>query len=160
MAVTTDIVRSWHSPRAVMQSHLARGKSEPWVFALLVAFMVVAFVAQWPGASREAYLHPEKPIAAQLFAIAMGMLAFVPIWYLLAAIGHWLAKLMGGQGDHYRARLALFWALVTVSPLTLFLGLVKGMIGPGPGLTAVAALTAVVFLGFWTLNLIEAERND
>lgn len=158
MPVTTDIVRSWRSPRAVMRSHLARGRSEPWAFSLLVAFMLVAFVAQWPGASREAFFNPEKPLAAQMFAIGMGMLAFVPVWYLLAAIGHWAAKLLGGQGDHYGARLALFWALVTVSPLMLLLGLVKGMIGAGPALVSVTIVTGLAFAAFWILNLIEAEQ--
>lgn len=158
MPVTTDIVRSWRGPRAVMRSHLARGRSEPWAFSLLVAFMLVAFVAQWPGASRTAFYAPEKPLVAQMFAIGMGILAFIPVWYLLAAIGHWIAKLMGGQGDHYGARLALFWALVTVTPLMLLQGLVKGMIGPGPGLTAVTAITGAAFIFFWILNLIEAER--
>jgi hypothetical protein len=158
MPVTTDIVRSWHSPRRVMQSHLARGRSEPWAFSLLIAFMIVAFVAQWPGASRNAFYTPEMPISAQMLAIGMGMLAFIPLWYLLAAIGHWIAKALGGQGDHYRARLALFWALVTVSPLMLLLGLVKGMIGPGPALVSVTVVTAAAFLGFWIINLIEAER--
>jgi hypothetical protein len=158
MPVTTDIVQSWRSPRAVMRSHLARGPSEPWAFSLLVAFMIVAFVAQWPGVSRNAFYSPDKPIAAQMFAIGMGILAFIPVWYLLAAISHWIARALGGQGSHYRARLALFWALVTVSPLMLLLGLVKGMIGPGPGLVLISTITGVAFLGFWILNLIEAER--
>lgn len=158
MSVTTDIVRSWRNPRAVIRSHLARERSEPWAFSLLVAFMVVAFVAQWPGASRNAYFTPEMPISAQMFAIGMGMLAFIPAWYLLAAIGHWIAKAINGQGDHYRARLALFWAMVTVSPLMLLLGLVKGMIGPGPALLTVTVVTGAAFLGFWILYLIEAER--
>jgi hypothetical protein len=141
-----------------MQSHLARGRSEPWAFSLLIAFMIVAFVAQWPGASRNAFYTPEMPISAQMLAIGMGMLAFIPLWYLLAAIGHWIARALGGQGDHYRARLALFWALVTVSPLMLLLGLVKGMIGPGPALVSVTVVTTAAFLGFWIMNLIEAER--
>jgi hypothetical protein len=158
MPVTTDIVRTWRSPRQVFRSHLARGRSEPWAFSLLMAFMIVAFVAQWPGASRNAFYSPEMPILAQMFAIGMGMLAFIPVWYLLAAIGHWVAKLLGGQGDHYGARLALFWALVTVSPLMLLLGLVKGMIGPGPALISVTVLTGVAFLAFWIVNLTEAER--
>ncbi|WP_050525484.1 YIP1 family protein [Pseudorhodobacter aquimaris] len=158
MAVTTDIVRSWRRPRAVMQSHLARGRSEPWAFSLLVAFMIVAFIAQWPVASRNSFYNPEVPLFAQMFAIGMGILALVPAWYLLAAISRWIARALGGRGDHYGARLALFWALVVVSPLMLLQGLVKGMIGPGPGLTAVTLVTAVAFLGFWILNLIEAER--
>ena len=141
-----------------MRSHLERGRSEPWAFALLVSFMIVAFVAQWPGASRASFDDPGRPISAQLLAIGLGILAFIPVWYLLAALSHWISKAMGGQGDHYGARLALFWALVTVSPLMLLLGLVKGMIGPGPGLSAITILTGVAFLSFWILNLIEAER--
>lgn len=141
-----------------MRSHLARGRSEPWAFALLVSFMIVAFVAQWPGASRASFYDPDRPISAQMLAIGLGILAFIPVWYLLAALSHWISKAMGGQGDHYGARLALFWALVTVSPLMLLLGLVKGMIGPGPGLSAITILTGVAFLSFWILNLIEAER--
>lgn len=158
MPVTTDIVKSWHSPRVVMRSHLARGRSEPWAFSLLVAFMVVAFVAQWPRASRVSFLTPEVPLSPQLLAMALGILALIPVWYLLAAITRWISALAGGQGDHYGARLALFWALVTVTPLMLLQGLVAGMIGPGPGLSAVTSLTGMAFLIFWILNLIEAER--
>lgn len=158
MPVTNDIVKSWHSPRVVMRSHLSRGRSEPWAFTLLVAFMVVAFIAQWPRASRVTSMTPEVPLSPQLLAIGLGILALIPVWYLLAAISHWITKLAGGQGDHYGARLALFWALVTVSPLMLLQGLVTGMIGPGPGLTMITALTGFSFLVFWILNLIEAER--
>ncbi|MDN5788678.1 Yip1 family protein [Pseudorhodobacter sp.] len=158
MSVTTDITRAWRNPRAVMRGHLARDRSEPWAFALLVAFMVVAFIAQWPGASRNSFYNPEVPMVAQLFGLAMGILVLIPVWYLLAAISHWIARVFGGKGNHYGARLALFWALVTVSPLMLLQGLVKGMIGPSGGLTAVSVLTGVAFVVFWMLNLIEAER--
>lgn len=158
MPVTNDIVSAWRRPRVMMRSHLARERSEPWVFALLVAFMIMAFIAQWPGASRTSFENPAVPLEPQLLAIALGILALIPAWYALAAISHWIAKLLGGQGDHYGARLALFWALVTVSPLMLLQGLVAGMIGPGPGLTSVTIITGVMFVSFWILNLIEAER--
>jgi hypothetical protein len=156
--VTTDIVSAWRRPRVMMRSHLARTPSEPWAFALLTTFMIVAFIAQWPGASRTSHENPAVPLEPQLLAMALGILALIPLWYLLAAISHWIAKLIGGQGDHYGARLALFWALVTVSPLMLLQGLVAGMIGPGPGLTSVTIITGVLFVCFWMLNLIEAER--
>lgn len=158
MPVTNDIVKSWHSPRVVMRSHLARGRSEAWAFSLLVAFMLVAFIAQWPRASRVTFQTPEVPLYPQLLGFALGILAFIPVWYVLAAITRWISQLAGGQGDHYGARLALFWALVTITPLMLLQGLVTGMIGPGPGLTAVTALTGLAFLVFWILNLIEAEH--
>lgn len=158
MSVTRDIVKSWHSPRVVMRSHLARGRSEPWVFALLVTFLIVVFVGQWPGASRESFLHPDVPMAQRLIAALLGLLALIPVWYLLAAIGHLVAKALGGQGDFYGGRLALFWALVTVSPGMLLQGLVSGMIGPSPALTLVSTLVGLAFLVFWFLNLKEAER--
>jgi hypothetical protein len=141
-----------------MRSHLARGRSEPWLFSLLVAFIIVVFVAQWPAASRDSFLQPEVPLIQRLFAAGLAMLALIPIWYLLAAVGHWVARLLGGKGDYYGARLALFWALVTVCPAMLLQGLVKGMIGPGPALTLVSSATGVAFLLFWIINLIEAER--
>jgi hypothetical protein len=142
----------------MIRSHLARPRSEPWAFSLLFTFLLVAFIAQWPAASRVSFERPEVPLSPQLLAIGMGILAFIPVWYLLAAIGHWVARIFGGQGSHYGARLALFWALVTVTPLMLLQGLVRGMIGPGPALGAMTLLTGAVFLIFWILNLIEAER--
>lgn len=158
MAVTTDIVTSWHSPRRVMRAHLARGQSEPWVFSLLVTFLIVVFVAQWPGASRSSFYQPEVPMTQRLIATTLGLMAMIPFWYLLAAVGHLIARLAGGQGSYYGGRLALFWALVTISPAMLLQGLVAGMIGPGPALTLVSSIAGVAFLGFWFVNLREAER--
>ncbi|MBL4916350.1 YIP1 family protein [Szabonella alba] len=158
MSVTRDIVASWRGPRAVMRAHLARPRSEPFAFTLLVTFLIVAFVAQWPAASRQTVLQPDVPMTQRLLAAALALAALVPFWYLLAAIGHWVARAMGAGGDHYRARLALFWALVTVSPLMLLQGLVAGMIGPGPALTSVSVLAGLAFLTFWVINLNEAGR--
>jgi len=158
MSVTRDIAASWRRPRTVMRAHLARPQSEPFAFSLLVTFLIVAFVAQWPAASRDSFLQPEVPMTQRLVASALALMALVPFWYLLAAIGHWVAKLAGAGGDHYRARLALFWALVTVTPLMLLQGLVSGMIGAGPALTLVSVLTGLAFLTFWVINLIESGR--
>jgi hypothetical protein len=69
-----------------------------------------------------------------------------------------VARLLGGQGTHLGARMALFWSLLAVSPLMLFQGLVRGFVGPGAGLTATGVLVLVVFLVIWANALIEAER--
>ena len=50
MAVTTDILSSWRNPRQGIRRHLARGVSEPFAFSLLLVFLVLAFVGQWPQA--------------------------------------------------------------------------------------------------------------
>ncbi len=158
MAVTTDILASWRNPRAAIRRHLARGQSEAFAFSLLLVFLIVAFVAQWPQAAREAFLAEERSVAPRVLALAMAMLATVPLWYAIAAISRMFAGLLGGQGSWYAARLALFWALATVSPLMLLQGLVAGMIGPGPGLWLVITLVGAAFLWLWLSMLHEVER--
>ena len=121
-------------------------------------FLLLAFVGQWPGAAREAALQGEPSAWPRILPTAYGLLAAIPFLYGLAALGHLAARRMGGQGTWYGARIALFWALATVGPLMLLQGLVSGMIGPGPALTAVTLLVGVAFLWLWGTLLHEAER--
>lgn len=159
MAVTTDILSSWRSPRAAVRRHLARGVSEPFAFTLLFVFLILAFIGQWPQASREAFLAQDPSTSPRLLARALAVLATIPLWYGLAALSHLIARACGGQGTWYAARLALFWALATVSPLMLLQGLVAGMIGPGPGLWLVSGLVGAAFAALWLTMLHEVERR-
>lgn len=158
MSVVSDIVDSWRAPSKVLRRHLARGKSEPFAFSLLVVFLLICFVAQWPAAARMTALNPEIPMLPQLLPLSLGILATIPLWYALAAMGGLAARALGGQGGWYGARIALFWALVTVTPLVLLTGLVAGMIGPGPQLTVAALVTLALLVMFWSLNLREEGR--
>lgn len=158
MSITTDLVETWRRHRTVVRRHLSRGQSEPFAFSLLVVFLLLAFVAQWPRASRVAFENDSTPVSAQLLAIAMALLATIPLWYGLAALSRVVARLFGGRGSWYGSRIALFWSLVAVTPLMLFQGLVSGMIGPGPGLSAVSIVAGLAFVIFWALALMEVER--
>ena len=158
MSVTADIVQGWLRPKAVMRQHLARPVSEPFAFSLLVAFLVLAFVSLWPFMSRLSLQQPQVPMVQRLVGAGLALLASIPFWYGVAALSHWLAKIFGGRGSFYRARLALFVALVVVTPAMLLQGLVAGMIGPGPALTAVGVIAGLVFVIFWAQALIEVER--
>ncbi len=159
MAVTTDILASWRSPRAAIRRHLARGVSEPFAFTLLLVFLVLAFIGQWPQASREAFAAGDASVAPRLLARALAVLATIPLWYGLAALSRLIARALGGQGSWYAARLALFWALATVSPLMLLQGLVAGMIGPGPALWLVSAVIGASFLWLWLTMLFEVQAR-
>lgn len=159
MAVTTDILTSWRQPRAVVRRHLSRGRSEAFAFTLLLVFLVLAFVAQAPQAARDAYLANEPAVSPRLLARALAVLATIPLWYGLAAVSRLVARALGGQGSWYTARVALFWALATVSPAMLLQGLVAGMIGPGPALWAVQAFVAAAFLTLWLAMLREVETR-
>lgn len=153
MAAVDDILRSYRAPRAVVRAHLAHPRSEPRLFTFLVAALIVMFIAQWPAAARESYLHPEQKLAALMFARAMGLLVAVPLFYLLAALGTAAARLIGGRGDWYGGRLALFWALLATAPLMLLQGLTAGFIGAGAQLTLVWALVTLAFLAIWGAGL-------
>jgi hypothetical protein len=159
MTVSTDLVKTWWRPRAVLRQHLARGQSEPFALSFLLVFLILAFIGQWPGAARDAFLQGEASAWPRILPTAYGLLAAIPFLYGLAALGHLAARAMGGQGSWYGARVALFWALATVGPLILLQGLISGMIGPGPALNAVNFLIAAAFLWLWATLLHEAERG-
>jgi hypothetical protein len=160
MPVTQDIVEAWLRPKAVMRRHLARGKSEPFAFSLLVAFLLLAFVSLWPWLSRQAVLQPTVPMVQRLVGAGLALLASIPFWYLVAAVARLVAKVLGGQGSFYTARLALFAALVGVTPGMLLQGLVAGMIGPGAQLNLVGVLVGVGFIWIWLSMLMVAESAD
>ena len=157
MTVTTDLVATWRHPRVILRQHLARGPSEPFALSFLLIFLALAFIGQWPGAAREAFLAGESSASPRIIARAFAVLATIPLWYGLAALGHVVARAMGGQGTWYGARVALFWALACIGPLLLLQGLVSGMIGTGAALTLVTLLVGVAFLWLWSTLLHEAE---
>jgi hypothetical protein len=159
MTVTTDLVATWRRPRDILRQHLARGQSEPFAFSLLLVFLALAFVAQWPVAAREAHFAGETSALPRILPRAMAVLATIPVWYALAALSRLVARTLGGQGTWYGARVALFWALAAIGPLMLLQGLVSGMIGPGPALTAVTVGIGAAFFWLWFTLLHEAERG-
>ena len=164
--------RGWRRPRVLIREKLGQGLREDRALAVLMGACLLFFVAQWPGLAREAFLLAEAAKAAgtppdqvptlqalmgsRLFALVfVAPLAF----YVLAAVSHLVARLFGGRGTGFGARLALFWALLCIAPLILFQGLVAGFIGDGPATAAVGVLVFGGFLYLWINMLIEAERE-
>jgi hypothetical protein len=162
MAVTTDIVATWWRPGQVMRKLLTMGRREDRALAILIAACFVIFVAQWPRISRESYLAGEgaPPLEAVLSITFFSMLMIWPLAaYALAGLTHMLARIVGGRGSWYSARLALFWSLLATSPAWLFHGLVAGFIGPGPAQTVAGSILLLAFLAIWGISLREAERE-
>lgn len=157
MSVTSDILESWRRPQVVVRRLLGQPQSEPFAFSFLVTGLILLFVSLTPFLAREAYLHPDQPLTQRLLAAALAMAATVPLWYLFAAMGHLIARILGGKGSFYGARLALFWALVAASPALLVSGMARGMVG-GRGSDVIGLIAAGVFVLFWVMMLHEAER--
>jgi hypothetical protein len=157
MPVARDIVATYRGPRRVVRRLLDMGLREDRALAILIAGCAVVFIAQWPRLAREAHLTGQE-LNPLLGGALLAWIFIAPLMlYALALLSHGIARLVGGQGSAYGARLALFWALLAASPLILLHGLVAGFIGPGPGLQGVGLIWCGVFLWFWLSGLREAE---
>ena len=159
MSVTVDIVESWRRPRVVVRRLLAQPRSEPFAFSLLMTGLILLFVSLAPYLAREAYFQPEQPLTQRGLAAALAMAATVPFWYLLAALGHLVARILAGKGSFYAARIALFWAVVAASPGLLTSGLVRGMRGNDAVSDGLGLIAALAFVVLWVVMLQEAERG-
>ena len=160
MPVAADIVATYRGPRRVMRRLLEMGTREDRALAVLMAGCVIVFVGQWPRLAREAHLSGQE-LNPLLGGALMGWGFIAPLLlYTLAMVSHLVAKLLGGQGSGYGARMALFWSFLAASPLILLHGLVAGFIGPGIQLQIVGAVWLVIFGWFWSMNLREAEWGE
>ncbi|NJM84050.1 MAG: YIP1 family protein [Tabrizicola sp.] len=159
MSITAEMSHSWKSPRVALRRKLEDGVREDRALAVLMGACFLVFVAQWPVLSRAASLAPDVPLDARMGGALMATIFVLPpVLYGVAAVSHLIARAFGGQGSHYGARLALFWALLCVSPVLLLNGLIAGIVGPGPAVTLVGGLVLAAFLYLWINMLIEAER--
>jgi hypothetical protein len=134
------------------------GEREDRALVFVMAFCVVAFIAQLPSLSRRAHLEGLE-LNMLMGGALLGTVIILPLFfYALAFVSFGAARLVGGKGTAYGARVALFWALLSSTPLVLLNGLVAGFIGPGPALTGVGLIWFVVFLWFWLSGLRQAQR--
>ena len=160
MTITTDILRAWRHPRVVIREKLRGGVREDRALAVIMAAGALLFVAQWPILSRAAHLDPETPLEARLGGALMACLFVLPLLgYFVAQISHLIARLFGGKGSAFGARLALFWALMAVTPAMLMQGLLAGFLGQAPVVIGAQLAVLAGFLWMWTSMLVEAERN-
>lgn len=153
MAAVDDILRSYRAPRTVVRAHFAQPRSEPRLFSFLIGALIVIFIAQWPRLSRVNFEQPDQPMAGLLLGTGLALAATISFFYLLATVGPLVARLLGGRLDWYGGRLALFWAMLAVSPLMLLQGLVAGFIGAGAQLSLVSGLVFVAYMAIWLAGL-------
>ncbi len=132
MSIVMDILGSYRRPRTMFRRRVGGETREDRAIAVLMGgACVIIFVAQWPRLSREAFQQGED---VQMLIGGATLLAWVFIMplvlYALGTLSHLIARLLKGRGNAYRARFALFWALLCAAPLWLLNGLVAGFIGP------------------------------
>ena len=140
MSALRDMAATYRGPGRVLSRMLAAGQREDRALAVLMAACALIFVAQWPRLARQAYL-TGTDLNPLLGSTLLAWIFMAPLaLYMLAALAHLVARVLGGKGTFYGARLALFWALFASVPLLLLHGLVAGFIGPGPQLAMVGVV--------------------
>lgn len=162
MALIREILAGWRAPRVATRHRLAAPKREDRALAWLMLGCAALFVARWPGLARAAAEAPEIPFEARILGALLGCVFLAPIlFYALAGLSHLAARALGGQGSFYAARVALFAALLTISPAVLVQGLVEGYLGAGTVTAVTGFLLMMAFLAIWgaMLRVAEFERD-
>ncbi|NSX55343.1 YIP1 family protein [Parasulfitobacter algicola] len=158
MPVADNIIATYRGPTRVMQRLLDAGQREDRALAMVMGASALIFIAQWPKLARQAHLTEGVEIQQLIAGALWGIIFLLPLMlYGLAALSHMIARVFGGRGSWFGARLALFWSLLASTPLLMLHGLVAGFIGPGTQLSVVGVVWLVVFLVFWGLCLRVAE---
>ena len=159
MAVTTDMARAWKQPRVVMRELLSAGRREDRALAILMAACFVIFVAQWPRLSRMAAVQETELSRLVAYEFFGWLMVWPLVFYALGGMLHLVAKLGGGKGSFYTARLALFWTLLASAPLALLYGLGTGLLGQVASTQLLGALWGLFVSFLLVTNLIEAEKQ-
>ncbi|WP_299148001.1 YIP1 family protein [uncultured Tateyamaria sp.] len=159
MALTHNIAATYRGPGRVIRRLLDLGQREDRALAYLMGACALIFVAQLPRLSREAHLTGQD-LDMLMGATLMAWLFIAPLlFYAIAFLVRGIGRVLGGRGDAYGARLALFWALFASTPLILLHGLVAGFVGPGLETQIVGLIWCCVFLWFWIGGDIAQERR-
>ena len=159
MAITRDIAATYRGPRRVVEDLLTLGKREDRALAYLMGACLLFFIARMPALARQAH-ETGQELDMLMGGTLLAWLFIAPlILYLIAGLVRLVARLLGGKGTAYGARLALFWALLASTPLILLHGLVAGFIGPGPGLQIVGLRWFGVFMWFWISGMLASEKG-
>lgn len=160
MAVTTDILRTWRGPRAVMRDLLKMGPREDRAIAYLMVACLLVFVAQWPRLVRTAELTGaefDRLIAYEF----MGWLMIWPLlFYALAGLIALVMRVFGRKLPGHAARLALFWSFLAAAPMGLFYGLLTGLNGNTTATQLIGAVWMAAFLVFLVQSLRQALSSD
>lgn len=152
------VIESWWAPRRVVRS--LSGMPDRVLLVVLMVAMLISLIAQAPGHARAAALDPSVPLEARIGGAVMGTIFMMPLLaYGVAALTSLLSRLTRWRLDPLDARLALFWALLAVSPAMLLSGMVAGFIGPGPALTLTQTVSGLAFLFIWAAGISTLARR-
>ncbi|MEE9388383.1 MAG: YIP1 family protein [Paracoccaceae bacterium] len=161
MGIVADIGQSWLHPRQVMARLLADGQREDRVLMFLMVACLLVFISRLPALALAAQLDPTMPLNLRLVGALFGWLFIVPpAFYVIAALSRIVARIAGGRGSWYSARLALFWSLLAATPFWILNGFAAGYGGAGLAQQVIGAFALVLFIIIWASSFYQAEYGQ
>lgn len=160
MAVSTDMMRTWRSPRRVMRGLLVMGPREDRAIAYLMAGCLLVFVAQWPRLARIAHIEGQEMARLVAYEFLAWMIVWPLVFYLIAFLLHVVTRVARQDSAPWEVRLALFWAFLAAAPAGLLYGLLSGLVGPEPGTQLVGAIWIGAFVLFVVQGIRESGARD
>lgn len=161
MSTARDILRAHLAPRETLARRMAVAGSEASALATLMAACLLIFVGQWPRLARQAHLGEGPDLQALIAGALFAWLFVVPLaMYLAALVVFWFLRVLGFGTTAPAVRQALFWGLLAATPAILLNGLVAGLIGPGPALTATGTLALGLLIYFWVTGLVHVVTRE
>lgn len=138
------MVAGLRSPRPVAAQVMARRPGLPGALLMMVlAYLIEAIVsAAIPGARGPGSGVSAAGLHVQSFALHAAMFG------LLAGVGTWFGRLVGGTADFERVAVAVGWGFLVQSLLAPFVATAMAMSSPD-GFPAAALFLMIVALGIW-----------
>lgn len=160
MTAIEDILRSYTEPRQVFRRKFSEELPEATVFAYLAVGCLLLFVARIPVMlANEMAGNLGVPLIGVASAQFFGIMFLAPIlFYLVAAISNLVIRLAGPEVDWLNCRVALFWTILAVAPVTLLQSLVESSIGSWIANIIASFVVLGVFLWIWISGLRELVR--
>jgi len=160
VALWRDIAASYSRPGVVVRRQLAAGIGEERVLAYVMFASILTFIARVPDlvAAHNALGAGAPQFTTFIGSNIVASVIFAPLFlYGLAAVSHVIAKTIGGQGDWFAARLALFWCLLSLQPLVLIRAYMIAPYVSDNTKFFLSILIGVLFLAIWLRALRAVE---
>ena len=153
MSLTTNILRSYRTPGAVLRGLIEQGLREPQVLFFGTLACGLIFVSQWPALSQAAALDPSVTFEQRMGAVLFATMFLLPlILYGVAGLLQLGLRLAGRRVPGLWVRAAFFWAILCVTPLML----VQAVLDLAPGPDMVSRLFGFVVAGVFVYILWRA----
>lgn len=159
MPVSRDIVRMYRRPRAVVRDLYAMGVREDRAIAWLMIACFIMFVSSLPALQRGAVLEGSDFNQNMIYAFFSWLLLWPLVLYGIAFVAFLITRAFRANASNFGARVAVFWGLLSATPLVLFYGMLVGLNGPDhPGTTMIGILWLAVLAWFWVSGLLETSK--